>query len=246
MSGHSKWANIKHRKERQDAKKGKAFSQVSKMITVSAQIKGGDPSQNSDLALAIEKAKAVNMPKANIERAIKKGIGELAGAQITQETLEAFGPAGIALVFNVLTDNRNRTLAEIRKLLKESGGKLAEKGSVAWKFAKKGQLVIRQSKDMDIDQILEETIEAGASDYDQIDDGLIVYTQPSQLHAIKTKLEEKGIKIEEAGIMLQPNDSLEISDPKKAKRIIKLMHALEDHDDIESVSSDFDILEEAE
>jgi len=246
MSGHSKWANIKHRKERQDAKKGKAFSQVSKMITVSAQIKGGDPSQNSDLALAIEKAKAVNMPKANIERAIKKGIGELAGAQITKETLEAFGPFGIALVMNILTDNRNRTLAEIRSILKSADGKLAEKGSVAWKFAKKGQLVIRQPKDMDIDQILEKVIEAGASDYDQIDNGLIVYTQPSQLHAIKNKLEEKGIKVEQTNIILQPNDSLEISDPKQGKKIIKLMETLEDHDDVESVSSDFDILGEAE
>lgn len=244
MSGHSKWANIKYRKERQDAKKGLAFSKVSKMITIAAREKGGDPDKNSDLALAIEKAKQVNMPKENIERAIKKGTGELEGVKIEQETLEGFGPEGIALLIKIMTDNKNRTLAEIRSILRQYQGKLAEKGAVSWKFLKKGQLVIRNQKGFSQDKLLELVIEIGASDFQELDDGLIVFTEPNQLHQIKEGLEKEGLKIESASFSLEPKDSVRVEDSSSAKKILKLVEKLEEHDDVESVSSDFDIPEE--
>jgi len=241
MSGHSKWSNIKYRKERQDAKKGLAFSKVSKMITVVARAKGGDPDKNPDLALAIDKAKQVNMPKENIERAIKKGTGELEGTRIEQETLEAFGPGGIGLIIKIITDNKNRTLAEIRSILRQHQGKLAENGAVKWKFDRKGQLIIRDQKGFNRDKLLELIIEVGASDYQELDNGLVVFTEPDRLHQIKEKLEKGGLKIESASFSLEPRDSVKIEDPTRAKQILKLMEELERHDDVESISSDFDI-----
>ncbi len=244
MSGHSKWANIKYRKERQDAKKGQAFSKISKMITVAAREKGGDPEKNPDLALAIEKAKQVNMPKENIERAIKKGTGELEGVDIEQEILEAFGPEGIALLIKIVTDNTNRSLAEIRSILNQYQGKLAETGSVSWKFVRKGQLIIRKQKGIDSERLLELILRAGAKDYQELDDGLMVFTEPDQLHQIKESLEKENIKIEEASFSLEPNDTIKKEEKKKAEKILKLVEKLEDHSDVESISSDFDISEE--
>jgi YebC/PmpR family DNA-binding regulatory protein len=240
MSGHSKWANIKHRKERQDLKKGQTFSRISRLITIATKEKGGDPAQNSELALAVEKAKAANMPKSNIEKAIKKGTGEIAGSNLSAETWEAFGPGGVALLISIMTDNKNRTLAEIKSILNKYDGKLAGSGSVSWKFAKKGRLIVREQPKVDRDKLLELVVETGASDYQELADGLIVFTEPSQLHQVKERL-EKVVKIEESSLSLEPESSVKITDSSQAKKILRLVEELEENDDVAVVCSDFDI-----
>jgi YebC/PmpR family DNA-binding regulatory protein len=241
MAGHSKWANIKHRKGRQDKKKGKLFSKLSKMITSAAREGGGDSDMNPNLAMAVDKAKDANMPKDNIERAIKKGTGELEGKDYKTDRLEAYGPGGVAIMINIVTDNRNRTLSDLKGIIRDYEGSLADKGSVAWKFEKRGKMLIEAKDEAERDRLLEPIIDFGATDYEEFEDGLIVYTKPSGLHAVKRKLEQNKIKPKEVEFSWEPKIEVKIGDKKVAKRILKLMTDLEEHDDVESVFADFDI-----
>ncbi len=241
MAGHSKWANIKHRKGRQDKKRGKLFSKLSKMISTAAREGGGDIDMNPNLSMVVDKAKEANMPKSNIERAIKKGTGELEGEEYKSDRLEAYGSGGVAIIINIMTDNRNRTLSDLKGILRDHEGSLAEKGSVAWKFEKKGKMLIEVASEEDRDRLLEPIIEFGAEDYQELDDGLLVYTSPSQLHEVKRKLEQNKIKAKEAEFTWEPKIEVKIEDKSTAKRILNLMDELEDHDDVESVYADFDI-----
>lgn len=244
MAGHSKWANIKHRKGRQDAKKGKQFSKLSKMISTAAREGGGDPDKNPSLAMAVDKAKEYNMPKDNIDRAIKKGTGDIEGAEYKADRLEAYGPGGVALMINVVTDNRNRTLSEIKSVLKDHEASLAEKGSVSWKFVKRGKMLVEIKDEAERERLLEPIIEFGAVDYEELDNGLIVYTRPEDLHKVKDDLEKNKIKPKEAEFSWEPKITVLIEDKQIAGRLIKLLEKLEDHDDVDSVFSDFDIKDE--
>jgi YebC/PmpR family DNA-binding regulatory protein len=244
MAGHSKWANIKHRKGRQDAKKGKQFSKLTKMISTAAREGGGDPDKNPSLAMVIEKAKEYNMPKDNIERAINRGTGDVEGVEYKSDRLEAYGSGGVALMINIVTDNRNRTLSEIKSVLKDHQATLAEKGSVSWKFVKRGKMLVEVGDEEEREKLLEPIIEFGAVDYEELDKGLIVYTKPSELHQVKNSLEKNKIKPKEAEFSWEPKTTIVIEDKKVAGQLIKLMETLEDHDDVESVFSDFDIKDE--
>jgi YebC/PmpR family DNA-binding regulatory protein len=244
MAGHSKWANIKHRKERQDKKKGKLFSKLSKMITIAARQGGGEVDKNPDLSLAVDKAKEANMPKDNIERAIKKGTGELEGSEIVSERLEAYGPSGIAIMIDISTDNRNRALSEIRGILRDYDASMAEKGSVSWKFIKRGKIIVEVASHEDRERLLEPIIEAGATDYDEMDDGFLIYTQPSDLHQVKKNLEKNKLKVKDAEFSFEPKNEISVDDKSHAKKILKLMDELGGYDDVDEVYSDFDIAEE--
>ncbi|MFQ5855754.1 MAG: YebC/PmpR family DNA-binding transcriptional regulator [Anaerolineae bacterium] len=242
MSGHSKWANIKHRKAAQDARRGKLFTRLAREITVAARDGGGDPEYNFTLRLAIDRAKAANMPSDNIERAVKRGTGELAGGQLEDIIYEAYGPNGIALLIHVVTDNRNRAVADIRKVFNRQGGSLGESGSVMWQFDRKGRIVV-ETDGSDPEKLALLAIDAGADDF-EIDEGLIsVYTVPSDLEAVKGQLESEGIPVTDAELTLVPKTTLEL-DQEQALKTLRLMEALEDLDDVQQVISNLDISDE--
>ncbi len=239
MAGHSKWANIKHRKAAQDAKRGKLFTSLAREITVAARDGGGDPQFNFRLRLAIDRAKAANMPNDTIERAIKRGTGELEGTQLEDITYEAYGPHGIALVIQVVTDNRNRTVAEIRRIFNRQGGSLGESGSVMWQFDRKGRIVV-ETDGTDPEEIALLAIDAGADDF-EIDEGLIsIYTEPSDLESVKSQLESSGARVTDAELTLVPKTTLEL-DQEQALKTLRLMEALEDLDDVQQVISNLEI-----
>ncbi len=241
MAGHSKWANIKHRKQKQDKKKGKLFSKLSRKITVAAREGGGDPEMNADLAFAIEKAKDNDMPKENIERAIKRGTGELEGVDYKEFTYEGYGPGGVALYFDIMSDNRNRTASELRHILSEHGGNLGEEGCVAWMFDRKGQILIDlNSTDLDQEEVMMEAIEAGAEDIETEDNLVTVYTEVKKFQDVKKELEKKGFELVESDLAMVPNNTIEL-EKSNAKKMLNLMEELEDHDDIQEVYSNFDI-----
>lgn len=244
MAGHSKWANIKHKKSREDAKRGKLFSKLSKQIAVAAREGGGDPEMNSDLRLAIQKAKDNNMPNDNIERAIKRGTGELEGVNYEKFVYEGYGPGGVALYLELMSDNRNRTAAEIRHLLTKHGGNLGESGCVAWMFNRKGQLIVDKSKsDMGEDEIMLMALEAGAEDVITEDNMVTIYSEPSQFEETRKELETQGLEFSAADIAMIPDNTIEL-DKATAKKTLKLMDVLEDHDDVQEVYANFDIPEE--
>jgi len=241
MAGHSKWANIKHRKQKQDKKRGKLFSKLSKKITVAARNGGGDPEMNADLAFAIDKAKDNDMPKENIERAIKRGTGELEGVDYKEFSYEGYGPGGVALYLDIMSDNRNRTGSDIRHLLSEHSGNLGEDGCLAWMFDRKGQIIINlDSTDLNEEEVMMEAIEAGAEDIETEDNLVTVYTETKKFHDVQKKLKEKGFEFIEADLAMVPNNVIEL-DKSDAKKMIRLMEDLEDHDDIQEVYSNFDI-----
>ncbi|MBW6431598.1 YebC/PmpR family DNA-binding transcriptional regulator [Patescibacteria group bacterium] len=241
MSGHSKWSTIKHKKAASDAKKGKEFTRASNLISLAAR-DGGDPGMNPALAMAIEKAKAVNMPKANIERAIKKGTGELGGDVIGEVIYEGYGPEGVAILIETATDNKNRTVSEIRAALTKSGGSMASSGAVAYLFENRGQIEIKKENQILSDDEIElAIIESGASDF-QSEKGLIfVYTEPKELMAVKKILEESGIKISGAELSYVPKNEVTVNEKEKAEKIIALVEALEELDDVVSVHANLDI-----
>ncbi|AZR73114.1 transcriptional regulator [Anoxybacter fermentans] len=245
MAGHSKWANIKHKKAKEDAKRGKLFSKLSKKITVAAKNGGGDPNANPELRMLIQKAKEANMPNENIERAIKKGTGELEGVTYEHFTYEGYGPGGIALYIELMSDNRNRTAAEIRHLLSKNGGNLGESGCVAWMFERKGQIVIDGSeKAFDEDELMMAALEAGAEDVEVEDKLATIYTAPGDLMDVRENLVNAGYIISDAEVAMIPKNTVEINDPDVARKVLKLMDILEDHDDVQEVYSNFDIPEE--
>lgn len=244
MAGHSKWANIKHKKSKEDARRGKLFSKLSKQIAVAAREGGGDPEMNSDLRLAIQKAKDNNMPNDNIERAIKRGTGDLEGVNYEKIVYEGYGPGGVALYLDLMSDNRNRTAAEIRHILSKHGGNLGEQGCVAWMFERKGQLVVDlEESEYDEDELMLEALEAGAEDV-VIEDNLAnIYTDPSDFEDVRKGLENNGFEFTSADIAMIPDNTMKL-DKSTAKKTLKLMDTLEDHDDVQEVYSNFDIPDE--
>jgi YebC/PmpR family DNA-binding regulatory protein len=244
MSGHSKWAKVKHFKGAVDAKRGKVFSKLSKEISIAAKIGGGDPSMNPRLRMVLLKCRAANMPNDNVERAVKKGIG---GGQTTvfeDLTYEVFGPHGVALLVEVSTDNRNRTASEIRSLVTKSGGSLATQGSVSRLFHRKGQIILSREAANE-DQLMELALEAGAEDFKAEPQGYEIITDPAHFEAVHRQLEAKGIKADAAGITELPTVGVPLARETDAAALNKLIEALEDHDDVKEVYSNAEFPDEA-
>lgn len=242
MSGHSKWSSIKHKKGAADAKRGQLFSKLSRAITVAAKEGGGDPTANATLATAIQKAKDNSMPKDNIERAIAKGAG--GGAGETYETIvyEGYGPAGVAVLVEAMTDNRNRTAAEVRNIFNRTNGKLGETGSVAWMFERKGSIVVEASA-VDEDELMTVAIDAGAEDVSQDENTYEIVTDPADFMAVRQALEDAGVKYTSAELAMLPKTTVEL-EQSDAKKMLRLMDSLEDCDDVQEVHANFDISEE--
>jgi YebC/PmpR family DNA-binding regulatory protein len=239
MSGHSKWATIKRKKAVTDAKRGKAFTQIIKEITIAARMGGGDPKGNPRLRLAVDKAKGANMPADNIKRAIQKGTGELPGVTYEDVTYEGYGPGGVAIIIESVTDNKNRTVSEIRHLLERHNGKFGASNSVAWMFHRKGIIRIPKTS-FNEDDLMNLAIEAGADDMKTEDDMYEIYTMPNSFESVRQALEAKGIKPEEAEIQMIPENTVKV-DGKEAEQVLKLMDVLEEHEDVQHVYANFDI-----
>lgn len=238
MSGHSKWSTIKHKKGAADAKKGKIFSKLIKEITVATRVGGGDPDSNARLRTVVDKARAANMPSDNVTRAIKKGTGDIEGVTYEEAVFEGYGPGGVALYIEVLTDNRNRTVAEIRYLLSKGGGNLGETGCVAWMFSKHGVLTFEN--DVGEEKLMDVALEAGAEDLTNDEDMLTVTTDIANFNAVKEACEANDMKPLEAEMTMVPQNTVKLED-RDAEKMLKLMENLEDHDDVQNVSANFDI-----
>jgi YebC/PmpR family DNA-binding regulatory protein len=239
MAGHSKWASIKHRKKAVDAKRGQLFTKLSRAITVAAREGGGDPDGNSSLALAVQKARDASMPKDNIERAIAKGTGADSEADAYESVVyEGYGPGGVAILVEALTDNRNRTGSEIRHLFTKSGGSLGEPGSVAWTFEKKGELVVDGGRYSE-DELLA-AIDAGAEDLWLDGDVWEIVTGPSELAAVRAALEEAGVELESAELVQRPTTRTPVEE-QRVGSLMRLIEELEDHDDVQAVHANFDV-----
>jgi YebC/PmpR family DNA-binding regulatory protein len=240
MSGHSKWSTIKHKKGAADAKRGKIFTRILKEMTVAARIGGGDPAGNPRLRAAVAEAKAANMPKDNIERAIKRGTGELEGATYEEITYEGYGPGGVAIIVECLTDNTNRTTPEIRHMFEKHGGNLGTPGSVRFQFEKKGYFAVEKSA-VNEDKLMEIALEAGADDL-QSDDGDVyeIYAAPDAFESVRQALESNKIATVEAKLDMIPSTYVSV-DEQKSKQIMKLLELLDDHDDSQNVWSNFDV-----
>ena len=243
MSGHSKWSTIKRKKGATDAKRGRIFTRLIKEITVAARMGGGDPEGNPRLRSAIGTAKAENMPKNNIERAIKKGTGELEGAVYEEITYEGYGPGGVAVMVECMTDNKNRSVADIRHAFSKSGGNLGESGCVAWMFDKKGSILIDKSA-IDEEELMDKALESGAEDVLEEENVFQVITTPDDFEAVREALQADGLGFIEAEVSLIPQNTVDITEEKPAKQLLRLLESLEDHDDVQSVSANFDIPDE--
>ena len=241
MAGHSKWANIKHRKGAQDAKRGKIFTKLIKEITVAARIGGGDLDTNARLRLAVDKGKQGNMPKDNIERAIKKGTGDLDGVTYEEGIFEGYGPGGIAVIVEFLTDNRTRTVADVRHAFNKFGGSLGVSGSVAFMFDRKGQIIF--GEDSDFETIFEAALEAGAEDVKEEDGIIEVITDPTDFESVKNTLEEQGLPCQSAEVTMIPQNMNPI-EGKQAESLLKMIDVLEDNDDVQNVHANFDLSDE--
>jgi YebC/PmpR family DNA-binding regulatory protein len=242
MSGHSKWSTIKHKKGATDAKRGKIFTKIIKEITIAARLGGGDVDANPRLRTAVAGAKAQNMPQDNILRAIKKGSGELEGVNYEEITYEGYGPGGAAILIEAMTDNKNRTVGEIRTILGKNGGNMGESGCVAYMFEKKGLMVVPGDA-MDEDALMELVLEAGADDLQNVGDHYEILTSKDNFHAVHVLLEEKGIPMEVAELTAIPSNTIQM-DEKHGKAMLRVMDLLEDHDDVQKVYSNFDITDE--
>jgi DNA-binding regulatory protein, YebC/PmpR family len=241
MSGHNKWSTIKNKKAKTDEKKGKEFTRLAKEIIIAARAGGGDPETNSKLKLAVQNAKAINMPNENISRAIKRGTGEVESDMIEQLTYEGYAPGGVAVMLAIATDNRNRTAADIRHLFAKHNGNLGETGCVAYMFDRVGSITInRENMKMDVDEFILLALEAGADDVREDEDEIEVITSSENFMAVKEAL-EKDVKIAEAEIIMMPSNTVNITDEAMAARILRLIDALEDHDDVQDVYANFNI-----
>ncbi|MCL5267187.1 MAG: YebC/PmpR family DNA-binding transcriptional regulator [Bacteroidetes bacterium] len=239
MSGHNKWAKIKHKKAGTDAQRGKLFSRIIKEITIAARNGGGDINGNPRLRLAIQNAKSANMPADNIKRAVQRGTGELPGAVYEELTYEGYGPAGVALMVELVTDNKNRTVAEIRHILDRNNGKLAEAGSVAWMFQKKGSIEVPKTA-IGEDDLLSIILEAGADDMKTEEDYYDITTSAETFEAVKKAIEDKGVTISNASLQLLPQNTVRV-EGKEAEQVLRLMEVLEEHEDVQNVYANFDI-----
>ncbi|CAK8717069.1 YebC/PmpR family DNA-binding transcriptional regulator [Candidatus Electrothrix aarhusensis] len=243
MSGHSKWSTIKRKKGAIDAKRGKIFTKLIKEITVAAKMGGGDPDGNPRLRSAINAAKTENMPKDNIDRAIKKGIGDLDGAIYEEILYEGYGPAGVAVLVETMTDNKNRTVADIRHYFAKSNGNLGESGCVAWMFDQRGVITV-DAEGVDEDELMELAIEAGAEDVVEEEGSFRILTAPEDFNDVVEALEKAEVKMEEASISMVPQNTVEVTEEKPAKNLLNLLDNLEDHDDVQKVHANFDIPDE--
>ena len=241
MSGHSKWHSIKHKKGALDAKRGKLFTKLIKELTVAARQGGGDPNGNARLRKAISDAKAGNMPNDTIDRAIRRGTGEEGGVNYEEITYEGYGPGGVALLIEAMTDNRNRTVAEIRHIFSKNGGNLGESGSVGWMFEKKGYLVVDKSAKPE-DQLFDIAIDAGADDMRDDEDNWEIITAPETFEGVQSAIKAAGITPQVAEIEMVPQNYIKL-EGGPAHQMVKLMEALEDHDDVQKVSANFDMSE---
>ncbi|MCA1961374.1 MAG: YebC/PmpR family DNA-binding transcriptional regulator [Desulfomonile sp.] len=242
MSGHNKWSTIKHKKGAADAKRGRLFSRLIKEIAVAARMGGGDPDGNPRLRSAVSAARAANMPKENIERAIKRGSGGLDGAQYEEFVYEGYGPGGVAVMLEVLTDNKNRTVAEVRHIFDKFNGSLGESGCVSWMFDKRGVIEI-SAANLDEDEVMEVAIEAGADDVRRDGETYEIRTAPQDLETVRAAFAAKGWNIELAEITMIPKDTVKL-EGKKAEAMLKMMDALDDNEDLQKVYANFDISEE--
>lgn len=243
MSGHSKWATTKRRKSAVDAKRGKIFTKLTKDITVAARSGGGEPDMNPNLRLAVEKAKAANMPMENIKKAIMKGTGELPDVNYEDVTYEGYGPGGVAIMMEVLTDNKNRTISEVRHIMNKNGGTMAEAGAVTWVFDKKGYILV-DKETIDEDSLMAIVLEAGAEDLknDVEEENYEVITNPDDFQTVKAALQKAGIEMELAEITMIPKTYVRL-EGKEAEQMLRLYDAIEDHDDIQNVYANFNIPE---
>jgi YebC/PmpR family DNA-binding regulatory protein len=242
MSGHSKWHSIRHKKGAVDAKRGRLFTKIIREITVVARQGGGDPEANSRLRTIIAKAKEANMPKDNIEKAIKKGTGEIEGFNLEEVTYEGYGPSGVAIMIDTMTDNRNRTTAEIRNLLTKNGGNLGENGCVAWIFEKKGIITISAEK-YDENTVMEIALEAGALDIKNENETWEIITEPEDFVDVRTAFSGKGIEIVMSEVMRIPTTTVKL-DEKNAGKVLSLMEKLDDIDDVQNIAANFDVPDE--
>jgi YebC/PmpR family DNA-binding regulatory protein len=243
LAGHSKWAQIKRQKAKNDQARGKMFSKLAREITVAARQAGGDANFNPRLRTAIDNAKAENMPNENIDRAVKRGTGALPGASYEECTYEGYGPGGVALFLECLTDNQNRTIAEIRHILDKRGGNLGQNGSVAWMFDRLGQIYVDAGR-YDEEALLEAAVLAGASDMEREADVFVITCQPGEFHAVQEGLREAGIDIREAELGMVPKSDVHV-EGREAEKLVGLLGALEEHDDVQRVFSNMDVDEEA-
>jgi YebC/PmpR family DNA-binding regulatory protein len=241
MSGHSKWHTIKHKKGAADAKRGKVFTRLIKELTVAARNGGGDPDMNPRLRTIVAEAKASNMPRENIERAIRRGTGEEPGVVYEEITYEGYGPGGVALMIQTLTDNKNRTVGEIRHLLGKHAGNLAAENSVAWMFSRKGQIVVEKGK-VDEDELLSAALDAGADDMNDDESGWEVVCAPERFEAVRDAVKGLGIEPASAAVAMIPQNYVKLVG-KEAQQMLKLMEAIEDHDDVQHVWANFDVEE---
>lgn len=242
MSGHSKWANIKHKKAKTDAIKGRVFTKLAREIAVAARAGGGDPNANFRLKIAIDNAKAANVPNDNIQRAIQKGAGGDEGANYEELRYEGYGPGGVAIMADTMTDSRNRTAGEMRHIFSKNGGNLGETGSVGWMFTEKGQLsVLKEAIKISEDELMLLALEAGADDLENQDESYEIYTDPSAMQEVRQSLLDNGAPIDNAAVNLIPNNMVEVSDIEQAKKIIRLIETLEGHDDVQKVYTNFDL-----
>ncbi len=243
MAGHSKWANIKHKKAASDKKKGKVFSKLAKEIMVAVRESGPDPSANPRLRTALAAAKNANMPNVNIDRAVKKGSGDLDGANFEEIFYEGYGPEGIAVLAECLTDNRNRSSSEVRTAFDRNNGSMADAGAVTWMFHRKSRFVVT-GENADEEKLMEIVIDAGAENIDVDEDVAEIVAPPEAFEDVTRALEEAGIEVSESGIIYHPENVVEISDLAVAQRIIRLVDALDDLDDVQAVHSNFEISDE--
>ena len=239
MSGHSKWATIKHQKGAKDAKRGKLFAKLIRQVEVAAREGGGDPDMNPSLRTMFQKARDSSVPIDTIERAVKRGTGELEGVSYEAITYEGYAPGGVAVLVEVLTDNRNRTGSEVRTVFTRSGGSLAEPGAVAWQFERKGIIAVDGA--IDEDELMLAAIDAGADDVSQDDGNWRVMTPPSDLHTVVTSLQEAGIEATSSELTMVPTSTIALDDPETVKSVLRVLDALDDHDDVQSVHANADI-----
>ena len=242
MSGHSKWATTKHKKAATDSKRGKIFTKIAKEITVAAKLGGGDPNGNPRLRTAVAKAKGVSMPAENIKRAIQKGTGELPGVSYEEVMYEGYGPGGVAVIVEVMTDNRNRTVSEIRSIFSKAGGNMGEAGCVSWMFHKKGYIVINRSK-ADEEKLMSVALDAGAEDMQTEDENMVITTLPADFEKVKKAIDDAAIPTEVAELTMVPQTLVKLQG-KEAEQMLRLVETLEDNDDVQNVHANFDIPED--
>jgi len=239
MSGHSKWHSIKHKKGAADAKRGKLFAVLIRQIEIAARSGGGDPASNATLRSMVQKARDNSLPVDTIQRAIKRGTGEEEGVVYEQVSYEGYASSGVAVIVQALTDNRNRTSAEIKNIFSRNGGSFAEPGAVSWQFERKGIVVVDRS--VDEDELTLAAADAGADDVQDLGESWHVTTPPTELHAVRTAMEEAGIAVKSSDLTMIPTTAVALDSEATAKSVLRLMDALEDHDDVEAVYANFDI-----